>query len=373
MTFNFIKTNEHLKSGTTSYDIIISLSILGVCSLVGFFFYWLHLSEANIITIYILGILIISSLTSHWKYGCASSVIGMFLFNCLYAEPRFTLFFYDWQYSITTFIMLIVSLITNSIMTMFRRQVAKEAMEIRKVNERIAQEAEAERLRANLLRTISHDLRTPLTSISGNADILLNKEKKISPLVRQQLYKNIHDDSEWLINMVENLLFVTRIENGVMSINPEIEVLQEVIPEALVRFDRYAPAHNISLEMDEKLLIVKIDARLFVHVLINLVDNAVKYTPAGSDIKIRVFQKDSHAIIEVADMGCGISDEEKQKVFEMFYTVNNNLDNIRRGLGFGLSLCQSVVQAHGGTIQIKDNIPHGTVISISLILEEEYS
>jgi len=239
MIFKTVQRNDRLKAGFTWRDVFISICVLAACSFIGLLFFLWNLSEANIISIYILGILLIASLTSHWKYGAISSVVGVILFNCLYADPIFNFYVYDMQYAITMAVMLIASLITNYVMTLFRYQLD------------IAHEAEAERLRANLLRAVSHDLRTPLTSISGNADILLNNGDQIKPDLRKQLYKDIYDDSEWLINLVENLLFVTRIENGVMSIHTEPEVLQEIIPEALACFAKRAKEHNISLEMPE--------------------------------------------------------------------------------------------------------------------------
>ena len=369
MIFEAMQKKKHLKADTAWRDSLMSACILAGCSLIGFVFHSLGLSEANIISIYILGILFIASITSHWKYGAISSVVGVLLFNCLYADPIFNFYVYDMQYAITMVVMLIASLITNYIMTSFRHQLDRE-MALHSLNERIAREAEAERLRANLLRTISHDLRTPLTSISGNADILLSNEEKINPDLRKQLYQNIYNDSEWLINLVENLLFVTRIDNGAMSIHTESEVLQEIIPEALNCLARRAKEHNISLELPDELLAVEIDARLFMQVIINIVDNAIKYAPIRSDIKIRAFQRDSQAVVEVADTGCGISDEDKQKVFEMFYTTNKRSGDSRRGIGLGLPLCQSIVHAHGGTIHIADNDPSGVVVSVTLRLEE---
>jgi len=352
--------NRRLKTGSVRRDIFISVCVLVVCSLIGLLFHVWGLSEANIISLYILGILLIASLTSHWIYGTVSSVVGVFLFNCLYAYPIFNFFVYDMQYTITIVIMLIASLVTNYVMTLFRYQLD------------IAHEAEAERLRSSLLRAISHDLRTPLTSISGNADILLNNWDQIKPDLRGQLCQNIYDDSEWLINLVENLLFITRIENGLMFIRTEPEVLQEIVPEAINNLSRRAKKHDICLEMADELLVVKMEARLFIQVIINIVDNAIKYTPAGSEIKIRVFQHDTQAVVEVADTGCGISGEDKQKVFEMFYTANNKFGDSRRSVGLGLPLCQSIIRAHGGTIHIADNVPRGTIVRFTMHLEEVF-
>ena len=516
MIFKTLRKKPQLKPPAAWRDTFISIAILVGCSLIGFLFYSFRLSEANIISIYIIGILVISSITSSWIYGTVSSISGVLLFNFLYADPKFNFHVYDLQYSITTVVMLIVSLITNYVMTLFRWQLAREKLEIRRLdilletsqhlqqvetvddifavtlaqlhqmtehavlifpvsdgemlqpmikdpehdfhffseesglhknrleqfvssenaeksiiirinnesnavcfklmrgntiyavtcivvgsdkriagfeynlvlamldevalslekhilylyNKRIAVEAEAERLRTNLLRTISHDLRTPLTSISGNADILLNNADQIEPRLRKQLYQNIYNDSEWLINLVENLLFITRIDNGVMSINTEYEVLQEIIQESLSCISKRTKEHRMHLEMPDKILGVKIDARLIMQVIINIVDNAIKYTPAGSDIKIKAFQHNSQAVMEVVDTGSGISDDDKQKVFEMFYTTNKKSSDSRRGIGLGLPLCQSIVNAHGGTIHIADNVPSGVVLSFSLPLEE---
>jgi len=496
-------------------DAFASIGILAACSLIGFLFYSFHLSEANIISIYIIGILVISSITSSWIYGTASSICGVLLFNFLYADPKFNFHVYDLQYSITTVVMLIVSLITNYIMTLFRSQLDREIVETHRLdvlletsqhlqqtqgvddiltvaltqlyrmfgravllfpvsdgelqhpmvkrsehascffseefilekkaleqfihhenveksirirvkeknavcfklrnaesifavtcvavdsgeriagseynlvlamldeialslekynlhmfNERIAREAEAERLRTNLLRSISHDLRTPLTSISGNADILLSNETQIEPEQRRQLYQNIYNDAEWLINLVENLLFVTRIDNGVMSVHAEYEELQEIIHESLNCVAKRTKDYTIRLEMPDELLVVKADARLLLQVIINLVDNAVTHTPAGSDITIKAFQRGARAVVEVADTGGGINDNDKEKVFEMFYTTNKQTSDSRRGIGLGLPLCQSIVNAHGGTIHITDNVPRGAVVSFTLPLEE---
>ena len=364
-----IQRSEHSGPARAWRDICKSTGTLLTCSLIGFVFYSFGLSEANIISIYILGILLIASLTSSWKYGVVSSIAGVLLFNCLYAEPRFNLFVFDWQYSITTIVMLIASMIVNYVMTSFRRQLDKE-IQLQILNEQIAREAEAERLRANILRTISHDLRTPLTSMSGSADILLNNEAHIDPAQRKLLLQDIYNDSEWLIKLVENLLFITRIENGVMSIHTEQEALQEIIPEALDHLTKRADEHTITLEMPEELLIVKIEARLIIQVLVNIIDNAIKYSPAGTEIIVRAARRGAQIVVEIADSGCGISDEFKSKAFEMFSTTNKKSGDSRRGVGLGLSLCQAIVHAHGGEISIADNTPRGTIVSFTLNLEE---
>ncbi|MCL1906006.1 MAG: ATP-binding protein [Clostridiales bacterium] len=506
----------HIKTGNRRRDTENSSMILISCTLVGLLFYVLGLSEANIITIYILGILLISSLTSARIYGIVSSVLGVLLFNCLFAEPRFTLFVFDLQYTLTAIIMLVSSLVISSVMTVFREQLDKEILETRRselllkisqglrqtkcdremldvvtrelqtlsrhnialipvkegepgqpigmeeeggdtewlteaqrkklrewlamreitdrpfvsvgagqknllypvqsgktvfalifvslpekedlprslqsllpplldaialtlekerlraASERAAQEAETERLRANLLRTVSHDLRTPLTGIAGAADILLNSEGQITPNMRRQMYQSIYDDAEWLKNMVENLLFVTRLENSSMSIRLQPELLQEILPEALRHINRRGKNQILELSLPEELLMVKAEPNLLMQVVINIVDNAVKYAPVYSNIAIIAMARDGKAVVEVADTGPGIKEADKARVFEMFYAAGNSDIGGRQGVGLGLALCQSIIKAHGGEIYVQDNLPAGTVIGFSLDLEGLY-
>lgn len=246
---------------------------------------------------------------------------------------------------------------------------AIEKYQLNETQKRIFMEAEKERLRANLLRAISHDLRTPLTSISGNASILLSGGK-IDEDTRERLYADIYDDSAWLINLVENLLSITRIDNGTLNMKLQPELVSEVIGEALSHVNRRKGEHIITVDMPDDLLMAKVDQRLIGQVIINLVDNAVKYTQPGSEIRIRTGVNQNEVIVEVTDNGLGISKEDKKHLFEMFFTANNEKGDGRRGLGLGLSLCKSIVEAHGGKIYVRDNQPHGTVIGFTLKREE---
>lgn len=247
---------------------------------------------------------------------------------------------------------------------------AVEKYNLNEAQKQASMESEKERLRANLLRAISHDLRTPLTSISGNASVLLTDEKLIDTAERHKLYQDIYDDSMWLINLVENLLSVTRIDNGTMSINMQPELIEEIITEAMKHVNRKASEHKISVTVDDDLLMAYADARLIIQVIINIVDNAVQYTEPGSTIVISAVRKNNMAVIEVADNGNGIDDESKKKLFDMFYTANNSSGDNRRGLGLGLSLCKSIVNAHGGEIYVKDNHPKGSIFGFTLQVRE---
>lgn len=495
-------------------DILISILSLVIASCVGVAFDKLGFSDANIITVYILGVLITAVTTTHRVYSLVSSIVSVIVFNYLFTYPRFTLLAYDKGYPVTFFVMFIAAFITGSLAVRLKnnaKQSARAAFRTRVLfetnqaiqqnnnkstivdiisnqlvkllgrnvilysgdengisepkvyseaedceceiyksenekavaewvfknktqagaatqtlsdarctyypvktgesiyavvgvdafenpieafessilnsilgecalaleNERNAKEkieatilAKNEQLRANLLRSISHDLRTPLTSISGNASNLMSNGNNFDDKTKIKLYTDIYDDSMWLINLVENLLSVTRIEQGQMRLNINTELLSEVVDEALRHTNRKSAEHKISVETEDELMLVKIDARLIVQVVINIVDNAIKYTPAGSEIKIYSKAQNGKAVVTVSDNGGGISDEIKPHIFEMFYSGANKVADSRRSMGLGLALCKTIINAHGGEISVSDNNPHGCIFKFTLPLGE---
>lgn len=216
--------------------------------------------------------------------------------------------------------------------------------------------AKNEQLRANLLRAISHDLRTPLTSISGNASNLISNFAQMDDDTRMEIFTDIYDDSMWLINLVENMLAVTRLEEGYVRLNQSAELVEDVIAEALHHVNRKSKEHVIQVCNSEELLLAQMDAKLIVQVIINIVDNAIQYTPPGSVIQIKAEKKGDMVVVSVADNGPGIPDEQKPYIFDMFYSGANKIADSRRSLGLGLSLCKSIIAAHGGTISVSDNV-----------------
>ncbi|MBR6160088.1 MAG: hypothetical protein IKQ40_07270 [Lachnospiraceae bacterium] len=243
------------------------------------------------------------------------------------------------------------------------------AMEnIRATNEKEAEKLKTqdERLRADLLRSISHDLRTPLTSISGNSSVLLQSDSVLDPETTRQLYQDIYDDSQWLINLVENLLSVSRVKNGEMKLNRSDEVLDDIIDEAMHHIDRHAKNHILEVKKYGETILVNVDVHLIIQVIINLVDNAVKYTPPGSTICLATYRQPGKVVVEVSDNGPGISDEEKTHIFEMFYNGKKDISDSRRSMGMGLALCKSIIEAHGGQIRVTSNTPCGASFSFTL-------
>ena len=247
---------------------------------------------------------------------------------------------------------------------------ALESLHNAEEKEKAAVLAKNEQLRANLLRSISHDLRTPLTSISGNADTLLHSYNMLDEQTRKQVFTDIYDDAQWLTGLVENLLSITKITDGSVKLHLSDQVIDDIVSEALRHIDRRSAEHHITVDCGDEPLLVRVDAGLIMQVLINLVNNAVKYTPPGSNIRITAIQQEKAAEICVSDDGPGIPDERKELVFKMFFTGSNLIADSRRSLGLGLALCQAIIHAHHNEMTLKDNLPHGCIFSFTLPLSE---
>lgn len=491
-------------------DLIITAAILVAVTGLGICFLEFGFTASNIITVYILGVLLISLFTRGYACSVLSSFLSVMLFNYFFTEPRFTFHAYDPGYPVTFAIMLAASIITGTLASKLKdnaklsaqaafrtkilfdtnqllqkaqddneiihitasqlmkllerdiiawpetdgklskgyvfpvvpdtenqifftnkeKEVAEWVYENKKragattdvcgdaqclymairmnnkvygvigidihgkpmdsfensvllsilgecalaiENSRNAKEKELaavlaknEQLRANLLRTISHDLRTPLTSISGNASNLLSNYDRLDSGARMRIFQDIYDESRWLISLVENLLSVTRIEEGRMNFNMSPQLIDEVIDEAMRHISSRQVEHRISVEYKDELMLVRVDARLIIQVIINIVDNAIKYTPEGSEIRITAEKKGDRIYVHIADNGDGIPDAVKPRVFDMFFTGENKIADSRRSLGLGLSLCKSIIDAHGGELVLTDNKPHGCIFSFTL-------
>ncbi len=255
---------------------------------------------------------------------------------------------------------------------------AAEALTLARRHRDLSVKAEKEALRTNLLRSISHDLRTPLTSISGDADMLLADEGDLNPAQRRRLETDISEDANWLIGLVENLLSVTRLDDGDVPVSLQPELVADVAEEALRHVSRRAADHRLEVRLEDDLLMAQMDGRLIVQVLVNLVNNAIAYTPAGSFITIRAAAQDGQVRISVEDDGPGIADGEKGRVFDLFYhggscaavggspSVAGEGGDARRGMGLGLALCRSILRAHDSDIALADAKPHGCVFSFEL-------
>ena len=499
----------------TAWDLLLTIGILATATVIGWAFLRLGFANANIIMVYLLGVLLTSAFTSGYTCGVLSAFLSVLLFNYFLTEPRLSLVAYGSKYPITFAVMFAAALLTGTLAAKLKahaqlsardayrtkllfdmnRQLQKAetpeevyrmtATQIQKLmqrdvliypaqgnalldgniypadgsspysipdtdleqnvvqwvwqnrkragattqnfpkakrlylairtgqqiygvvgipmekqtqpdaftssilfsilgecslaldNLRNAREKEEaavlaknEQRRANLLRSISHDLRTPLTSISGNADTLLHSYDVLDGQTRKQIFTDIYDDAQWLTGLVENLLSITKIVDGSVKLSLSDQVVDDIISEALRHIDRRAAEHHITVDCGDVLLLVRMDAGLIMQVLINLVNNAVKYTPVGSNIQITAIPRENMAEICVSDNGPGIPNELKERVFEMFFTGGNPIGDSRRSLGLGLTLCQTIVHAHHGEMMLKDNSPHGCIFSFTIPLSE---
>ena len=223
-------------------------------------------------------------------------------------------------------------------------------------------ESEKEKMRGNLLRAISHDLRTPLAGIWGASSAILENGDSLDRNTRSKLIENIRDDSQWLIRMVENLLSVTRIQEGSMLVNKTPEVAEEVVAEALSRIRKRFALRNISVSVPDELLVVPMDSTLIAQVLINLLENAIKHSPDDSLVEVRLNKKENFGVFEVIDHGTGIPAEDLPHIFEGYLAGDKKNADSMRGMGIGLSICMSIIKAHGGKMEAENHSTGGGAI-----------
>ncbi|MFJ7735388.1 DUF4118 domain-containing protein [Lysinibacillus sp. NPDC097287] len=498
-------------------DLLKMSVVFGLASIIGLLFLAMGVSESNIITIYILGVLVLATWTSGWVVSIISSLVSVLVFNFLFTEPRFSIEAYARDYPTTFLIMFISGFITSSLTRKVKEQavvavrksyrmevlletnrklqqaktkdgIITEGMSqivklvdkpveffeienelivtsvffrtdsmtvienkevsalfnnvsergvvswvannkhvagmttdifpevnayyfplisggdvkgvigialtkelplpaferhilhaiindfsfaldkwyLQKLNEEVVREAELEQMQTNLLRAISHDLRTPLTSIAGNAEILMTRGEQVKDTEKVQLYQDIYSNSKWLVQMVENLLAVSRLDDGHLAIEKQPELVEDIIQEAMSHVVRLNNTHNITYSVEPDLLLALMDARLITQVMINIIDNALTYTPAGSEIILTAKEIGNSVHFSFRDNGAGIEDSLKEKLFEPFTTGKAQRSDSRRGLGLGLALCQTILKLHGSELTVADNYPRGTVFNFSL-------
>lgn len=315
--------------------------------------------QSNLIMIYLLGVLIVAT-----RFGrgpsVMTSVLSVACFDFFFVHPYFTFAVTDTQYLLTFAVMLTVAILISTLTTRVRKQAhAMSAAEI---------EIETERLRNALLSSLSHDLRTPLATITGATTTLLEDSDKLSDENKAELAQVVYEESERLNRLVSNLLDMTRLEIGSIAVNKEWQALDEVIGSSLVRIEKKLDTRKVSVSMEPKLFLVPIDAVLMEQVFVNLLENATKYSPRGSDITIDAkLLEGTTAVIEVADRGAGLQPEELQQLFDKFYRGKSASQF--PGTGLGLTICKGIVQAHGGTITAKNRDGGGAIFTITLPVE----
>ena len=339
-------------------DCGVSLGILGAAALLCALLRMIDSSDVFVALIFECAVVLVSRFTDGYLFGLLASVIGVVGVNWIFTYPYMQLNFTISGYPLTFLVMLAVSVVVGTLTTQIKQQ------------EKLRAEAEKEKMRGNLLRAVSHDIRTPLTAIVGGIDAILENGDQISPETRKSLLENMRDESNWLIGVVENLLSVTRM-SGASNIKKELEAGEEVLGAASMKFKRHYPAVEVSITAPDTLLMIPMDIILVEQVLINLMENAVQHGKTTTKIELRLSSTGGFAVFEVADNGCGIEKELLPHLFEGYLTRDHEeISDQRRNMGIGLSVCMSIVQAHGGTMRAKNRKKGGALLQFTLPLEE---
>lgn len=309
------------------------------------FFHNVPEKPANISLSYITALVLTARFTTGYLYGIAASLIGVVCVNFLFTYPYFAFNFTLAGYPTTFLFMLIISITISAMTTQIKVQ-GKALLE----REKLLMDAEKEKMRANLLRSISHDLRTPLTGIIGNSSTYIDNRDTLSEQEKLHLVSHINDDANWLLNMVENLLSVTRIDERSMKIATSMESVEEVAAEAIRRLKKRLPGAVIHVQVPENYLLIPMDAMLIEQVIINLLENAVTHSQSRLPTELTVLEKEKEVVFQVRDYGIGIDPKRLNTLFDGSpYTPQRTTDG-HKGMGIGLSICKTIITAHNGTI-----------------------
>ncbi len=345
-------------------DPIIMFSYMAISTFSAFlFFRVVPNNSANITLIYILALFLTARYTNGYWYGIIFSVYSVICVNYFFTYPFFKLNFTLTGYPITFIVMLTIAVITSTTTTHLKNQ-AKLIAE----REDILNRAEKEKMRANLLRAISHDLRTPLTSIIGETDAYFVKD--ISSAEKDTLVHKVNDDANWLLHMVENLLLVTRIQDhGTAKVNKSMEVVEEIVSEAVYRFKKRQPEAVVNVSIPQDYIMLPMDPLLIEQVIVNLLDNAFVHSESKREIDLLITKELSTVSFHVRDYGKGIAPELLTTIFDGTSARDVNVSDAHRGMGIGLSICKTIIEAHNGTI-IGKNHDEGAEFIFSLPKEK---
>ena len=341
-------------------DLIITVVILLVSFFVSLLLHIAFNMNSLIPSFFVLSVFLISVLTKDYVFGVISAFISVLLVNYAFTFPFFEFNFTLPENFVATIIMIIVTTGTSTLTIKIKNQ------------EAVRKQAEKEKMRADLLRAISHDLRTPLTAIYGAGSTLTDNYEKLSNEQKIEMIKGIQEDCEWLIRMVENLLSVTKIDTVNVKLIKSSVVLEELIDCVLAKFLKRYPKQKVKVEMPDKFVTVLADPILIEQVLINLLENAVYHAHGMTELVLSVRLEENKAVFEVIDNGCGVNKEKLKYIFEGAVVSDNSPKESRKqGMGIGLSVCASIIKAHGGVINaIRNPKGKGMTFRFSLDIEE---
>lgn len=324
-----------------------TMLMLGAAFLVCFMIYTLADSSVSVPLVFVLAVLLTAWQTEGYFYSVLASLVSVFAINYCFTYPYFEFNFTITGYPVTFLTMFALTMIVGMLTDQVKRQ------------SRIKSEAEKEKMRANLLRSVSHDLRTPLTSIIGSSAAVLENYDRLGDAEKKELIGHVREDAQDLMRMVENILSITRIRDGEVRIVKEPEAAEEIAAEAVQKFRKRFEQIPVRVNVPDELLMVPMDAMLIEQVIINLMENVVLHAKGATRIVLSVRRDGDMAVFSVEDDGEGIDERILPRLFEeMFPHVQDMRGDGRRNMGIGLSACMSIVRAHDGTMKA-ENMPHG--------------
>lgn len=337
---------------------LITLFLLALTFIVSIYIEHLFSSSTLAPLIFALACFIVSLITEGYVYGIIASLISTVAVNFAFTFPYFELNFSIPENLFSAVVFLGVAIMTSTLTTKIKRQ------------EKIKLESEAERMRANLLRAISHDLRTPLTSIYGSCSAIIDNYDLIKKEQQLKLLGEISEDAQWLIQMVENLLSVTRMGVDKVELVKTPTVLEELIDTVLIKFEKRYPNRAVDVDIPDGFISIPMDAMLIEQVLINILENAVRHAEGMTELKLSVKTLSRNAVFQISDNGCGISKEKLSDIFTGYLGKDANTADRRKGsMNIGLSLCAAIIKAHGGEIWAENRPEGGAVFTFSLRME----
>lgn len=350
------------------FSIIFSIICMAVAATASFIYHAIVPNHTtNIALIFLLALVLVSRWTVGYIYGTVCSVIAIVFINCVFTYPYFEINFTLDGYPITFIVMLGITLLTSTMTSHLTLQ-----SELIAEREKQLAEAEMEKMRANLLRAISHDLRTPLTGIIGNSSLFLENREHLTQDEQHEIVSNIYQDSNWLLNMVENLLTVTRIHGDNLSINTTEESVEEVIAEALQKLKKRYPNAAIRVQVPDEFILLPMDPILIEQVTINLLENAIVHAGNSKPLELLVENHPHEVSFTIRDHGVGLPPEMLSSLFDGTSYTPSQTSDARKGMGIGLSICKTIIIAHHGTL-IGQNHADGAEFIFTLPKKHEAS
>ncbi len=341
-------------------DALVTAALLGGAALICSLMNLVLDGDQAVPMVFVLAVLLTARFTEGYLFSLMASIISVFGVNYAFTYPYFEFNFTITGYPFTFLTMFTVSVVVSMLTAQVKRQSRLEA------------EAETEKMKANLLRSVSHDLRTPLTAIIGSASAVLENYDKFSDEDKRELIGQVRDDAQWLMRLVENILSITRMNNGPVRIKKSPEAVEEIASEVVGKFKKRFPNTQVHVRVPAELVMVPMDAVLIEQVIINLMENAVFHGEHVTRIDLSVYCQGREAIFCVEDDGCGIDPRVLPRIFEEMFPHAQELGgDAKRNMGIGLSVCMSIVRSHGGRMMAENRKEGGVRMSFALPLEEE--